>query len=57
MLPHEASEHKVVTISLGLAWGVPTPGNDIINYIKAADEALYESKATGRNRLTVRPTS
>lgn len=40
-----------VTASAGVAT-FPNNANDPASLIKAADEALYESKAAGRNRLT-----
>jgi diguanylate cyclase (GGDEF)-like protein len=44
-----------VTVSVGGAWGVPQPGDDryAACLLKVADSAMYESKANGRNRVTV----
>lgn len=39
------------TISMGLAQLVP--GEDVSTWIKRADQALYTSKRTGRNKLTL----
>ncbi len=53
-IPHQASEHKVVTVSCGL--GVcdvgegrgPSSWRDVVD---SADEALYNAKKHGRNRI------
>ncbi|MEG4508092.1 AAA-like domain-containing protein [Microcoleus sp. F6_B4] len=45
--------NSVVTISLGIASVVPSEENDAITLLLAADEALYESKRQGRDRLTM----
>jgi diguanylate cyclase (GGDEF)-like protein len=47
----KAADH--VTISLGYATIIPTKGDDPSILIKAADEALYKSKESGRNRATI----
>jgi diguanylate cyclase (GGDEF)-like protein len=39
-----------VTISVGAYSGVPKAGEDLALYLRRADEALYRSKALGRNR-------
>ncbi|TAL20102.1 MAG: diguanylate cyclase, partial [Frankiales bacterium] len=52
-LVHPQSEHGVVTISGGLASSssiVPLTAEGLLH---AADLALFESKAVGRNTLTV----
>ncbi|MEG4173018.1 GGDEF domain-containing protein [Microcoleus sp. S13_C3] len=45
--------NSVVTISLGIASVVPGPENDATTLLLAADEALYDSKRHGRDRLTM----
>ena len=51
---HPAStEHEVVTISLGVSTTIPDRGSDSDELLTSADQALYQSKADGRNRVTV----
>ncbi len=45
--------NSMVTISLGIASVVPGPDNDAATLVLAADEALYDSKRHGRDRLTM----
>jgi diguanylate cyclase (GGDEF)-like protein len=52
-IPHQAakSDERIVTISIGVAStdsGLPGEVYDLIN---AADRALYQAKARGRNRV------
>lgn len=49
----ECLPNSVVTISLGIASVVPGPDNDAATLVLAADEALYDSKRHGRDRLTM----
>ncbi|MEK6743447.1 MAG: PAS domain S-box protein [Nitrospirota bacterium] len=52
-IPHEKSDvAPVVTISIGVVSAPITRDRDRAWYIKHADEALYRSKAEGRNRVT-----
>ncbi len=40
-----------ITASLGVYSGVPRQGEDIALYLRRADEAMYRSKALGRNKV------
>jgi diguanylate cyclase (GGDEF)-like protein len=52
-VPHAASPvAPVVTISVGVATVVPKEGGSGAALVRAADQALYQSKRTGRNRAT-----
>ncbi|WP_276677968.1 sensor domain-containing diguanylate cyclase [Thalassolituus oleivorans] len=42
-----------VTISIGIHGGTPSRSDTQDEWVKLADEALYYSKANGRNRITV----
>ena len=44
--------HPVVTISLGVASTIPLLQSNPEIIVRAADEALYQSKAQGRDRVT-----
>ena len=51
-LPHTPTkDFKSVTISLGLATVVPTQENEAYDLVNAADKAVYEAKANGRNQV------
>ncbi len=51
-IPHPASTvGPVVTISLGVAAGVPSGQESVTALIAAADAALYRAKKDGRNRV------
>jgi diguanylate cyclase (GGDEF)-like protein len=53
-LPHASSSvAPVVTISLGVAAGMPGATDDREYLIKAADVALFEAKHQGRNRVVM----
>ncbi len=50
-LKHAGSEYRRVTASIGLASWTPEQEEDAGAVIKAADEAPYYAKATGRNKV------
>lgn len=50
-LEHAGSEYGRVTASIGLASWTPEQEGEADAVIKAADEALYYAKATGRNKV------
>jgi diguanylate cyclase (GGDEF)-like protein len=51
-IPHSASSvAATVTLSIGVATLVPSPGTDVQALIAAADQALYQAKGQGRNRV------
>ncbi|NER81044.1 MAG: sensor domain-containing diguanylate cyclase [Leptolyngbya sp. SIO1D8] len=53
-LPHSDSEvDNIVTLSLGTVTCVPQPPHSRSDLLKKADEALYEAKKQGRNRIQV----
>ena len=52
-IPHEKNEAaKYVTISIGVTTGKVDYKQDLSMYLKRADEALYTSKESGRNKYT-----
>ena len=52
-IPHERSvTAEVVTVSIGVVSCVPAWELEFDQLLKAADDALYESKTSGRNRIT-----
>jgi diguanylate cyclase (GGDEF)-like protein len=46
---HEGSPHKRVTVSIGVASATPSRGSERGTLQEAADMALYQAKAAGRN--------
>jgi diguanylate cyclase (GGDEF)-like protein len=50
-LPHEGSSHGHVTVSVGVGEIRPSTMNAPADLIRTADELLYESKRTGRDRV------
>ncbi|MDR9425431.1 MAG: transporter substrate-binding domain-containing protein [Marinobacter sp.] len=47
----EEAEAVSLSVSIGLAWGVPTPDSSASEFLRLADQALYRAKHKGRNRL------
>ena len=53
-IPHKSSSAgDYVTLSMGVVTCVPNPQLQLDEVIQRADEALYESKRLGRDRMTV----
>jgi diguanylate cyclase (GGDEF)-like protein len=53
-IPHANSPvAPVLTLSLGVAAGSPGPGEDRDRLIRLADQALYQAKDLGRNRVVL----
>ena len=50
-LPHAGSSWQKVTVSLGVASMIPIPGAGPDQLILRADDALYQAKGAGRNRV------
>jgi diguanylate cyclase (GGDEF)-like protein len=50
---HPGGPRKRVTVSIGAAF-FPTDASDSESLLKAADEALYEAKHLGRNRVVAK---
>jgi diguanylate cyclase (GGDEF)-like protein/PAS domain S-box-containing protein len=55
-LPHPASSlQPYVTLSVGVAVQVPDHTSSVTELIGRADQALYQAKAEGRNRIVMAP--
>jgi diguanylate cyclase (GGDEF)-like protein len=53
-LKHPASPvSEQLTVSIGAACVVPTPERSRFGFVQLADEALYEAKGAGRNRVII----
>lgn len=54
-IPHAGSQAaKHVTVSVGLALAKPQTSRSLMGAIQAADEALYQAKREGRNRVVLK---
>lgn len=51
-IEHKSSSYQIVTVSLGVAAMVPEHGGLASQLIELADQALYEAKKQGRNRVS-----
>ena len=50
-ISHAGSAHRFVTVSIGVAAIVPTPGKKWARLLAAADWSVYRAKKEGRNRF------
>lgn len=50
-IAHEASRYSVLTASVGVAGGQPRAGLSPQVFVEQADEAMYQAKEGGRNRV------
>ena len=55
-IEHAESEFGRVTASIGVASWDPGQEGEVESVIKAADEALYHAKETGRNKVASHET-
>jgi len=54
-VPHApAATHRTVTVSIGAALAVPQAGRSQHGLVQLADEALYDAKSQGRDRVAMR---
>ena len=53
-IPHPTSSaRRVLTVSIGVAWVIPVASRSPEGFVQLADEALYEAKHAGRDRVHV----
>lgn len=53
VIPHEMSVHHLVTVSIGVHEIVASSAETIGEFYHQTDEAMYVSKKTGRNKVTI----
>jgi diguanylate cyclase (GGDEF)-like protein len=57
-IAHDGSQiDRCVTVSVGVALAHPSSGRSLTGAIQTADEALYEAKQAGRNRVVFKDSS
>lgn len=55
-IPHEQNPPRhIVTLSMGISSGIPHHSESIQELIKKADDALYQAKTQGRDRIDLAP--
>jgi two-component system cell cycle response regulator len=54
-LIHTIGEHRPITISAGIA--IARPGDTVDTLLQRADDALYQAKNTGRNKVVAQDTA
>jgi PleD family two-component response regulator len=52
-LPHPEDAGNVVTISQGICWGIPSGYQKAWDYLRAADNNLYQVKQDSRNGIRI----
>ncbi|QSJ18023.1 PleD family two-component system response regulator [Nostoc sp. UHCC 0702] len=53
-IPHSNSQARsYVTLSVGVGTNIPVPGSDFEEMIITVDQALYQAKLTGRDRVVI----
>jgi diguanylate cyclase (GGDEF)-like protein len=50
-IPHRNSQHNILTVSIGLNVTTPKRDSSADLFVMETDQALYEAKETGRNRI------
>lgn len=50
-VPVEGRDALMLTLSIGLVWGMAGPGCSLQHLLKQADDALYRAKRAGRDRV------